>query len=47
MPVLRLLVKLGYGYFADTDNIFHDASTIGIELPNTMFAVRGRFGLMG
>lgn len=47
VPVLRLLVKPGYGYFADTDNIIHDASTIGIELPNTMFTLRGRFGLMG
>lgn len=47
VPVLRLLVRPGYGYFADTDNIIHDASTMGIALPNTMFTLRGRFGLMG
>lgn len=46
VPILSLLVKPGYRYFADTDNIIHDASTMGIALPNTMFTLRGPYGLM-
>lgn len=43
----HLLVMPGYGYFADTENIIHDASTMSIELSNAMSSVRGRFGLFG
>jgi hypothetical protein len=42
-PVMRLTVPPGSGYFADTDNMIHDASTLGIELSNTHFTLRGRF----
>lgn len=42
-PVMRLRVKPGWVYFADTDNMVHDASTTLIEAGNTHFTLRGRF----
>jgi hypothetical protein len=45
-PVMRLLVQPGCGYFADTDNMIHDGSTISIKDGNTNFTLRGRFLLL-
>jgi hypothetical protein len=44
--IMRLLVRPGCGYFADTDNIIHDASTMSVSLGNTHFTMRGRFNLL-
>jgi hypothetical protein len=46
VTIMRLLIKPGYGYFADTDNMIHDGSTSEIASENTHFTVRGRFGLL-
>ena len=45
-PVMRLLVRPGCGYFADTDNMVHDGSTLAIDQGNTHFTVRGKFRLL-
>jgi hypothetical protein len=42
-PIMRLTVRPGCGYFADTDNMIHDGSTMGEPLDNTHFTIRGYF----
>ena len=43
VPVIRLNVKPGTAYFADTDNMLHDGSSKLANLPSLHYTIRGRF----
>jgi hypothetical protein len=42
-PVVRIKLKPDEAYIAQTDNLIHDASTVGTERAGWTFTVRGRF----
>lgn len=43
LPVCRLRLRPGEGYFADTEALIHDGATLGIDQPNAHLTVRARF----
>lgn len=43
MSFLRVRVPPGHAYFAPTEFVFHDGSTLGISQHTAMFSVRGFF----
>lgn len=45
-PVFRLNVPPGMGYFADTDNLIHDGSSLLAKRPSLHFTVRGRYAVL-
>jgi len=45
-PVARLRVEPGCGYIADTDNMVHDGSTMGVAEGNVHFTLLGRYRIL-
>lgn len=43
IPIVRLNLLPGAGYFADTDNLIHDGSSLLATEPSLHFTMRGRF----
>lgn len=45
-PIIRMNIPPGMGYFADTDNLLHDGSSLLAKRPTLHFTMRGRYGAL-
>ena len=46
-PIMKVRVAPGEAYIAPTDNMIHDASTVGSKTPSVTLTLRGWFTVPG